>query len=64
MAKKRGLPKGITNNPNGRPKGSKNNFLMTQKLSSMKMLPMMGSLMACSWILMPLKKQINVRNLN
>ena len=26
MAKKRGLHKGITNNPNGRPKGSKNKF--------------------------------------
>lgn len=26
MAEKRGLPKGITNNPNGRPKGSKNKF--------------------------------------
>lgn len=26
MVKKRGLPKGITNNPNGRPRGSKNKF--------------------------------------
>jgi 4-hydroxy-tetrahydrodipicolinate synthase len=26
MAEKRGLPKGVTNNPNGRPKGSKNRF--------------------------------------
>jgi hypothetical protein len=26
MAEKRGLPKGLTNNPNGRPKGSKNRF--------------------------------------
>jgi hypothetical protein len=26
MAEKRGLPKGKTNNPNGRPKGSKNRF--------------------------------------
>lgn len=26
MAIKRGLPKGITNNPNGRPKGSKNKY--------------------------------------
>lgn len=26
MAEKRGLPKGKTNNPNGRPKGSKNKF--------------------------------------
>jgi hypothetical protein len=26
MAKNRGLPKGITNNPSGRPKGSKNKF--------------------------------------
>ena len=26
MAEKRGLPKGVTNNPNGRPKGSKNKF--------------------------------------
>ena len=26
MVKKRGLPKGITNNPNGRPRGLKNKF--------------------------------------